>query len=135
MTLAESQNQQGNHKFDLADLVSSLIILKAPNRAVDQIVEAMLAGNNPRNEITQISVVGNKWLYSVTPYYTRDIKSVEVLAARRGVRFFIKKIGAVFSVTATMPKTGKTVTSAAPLEAPAVIAAIAGLSYTGASVV
>lgn len=128
MTSPETQNQ----KFDLADLVSSLLSLKTPSRALDQIVETMLAGNEVRAEISRISVVGNKWLYSSTPYYTRDIKSVEVLAARRGVKYSTQKSDAGFSVSANMPKTGKTVTAASPFEAGAVIAAIAGLSHIGA---
>jgi len=124
-----TQDALSERKFDLADLVSSLVSLNSPSRAVDQVIEAMLGGDAARSEIAPISVLGNKWLYSETPYYTRDMKSVEGLAARRGVTFSTEKATAGFSATASMPKTGQRRTASSSLATAAAIAAIASLSY------
>ncbi|WP_315923104.1 hypothetical protein [Mesorhizobium sp. SP-1A] len=129
MQNATIQDTQSERKFDLADLVSSLVSLNSPNRAVDQVVEVMLGGDTARAEIAPISVLGNKWLYSETPYYTRDMKSVEGLAARRGVTFSTERATTGFSATASMPKTGQHRTASSPLATAAAIAAIASLSY------
>lgn len=129
MTGTSQQRIQAECKFDISDLVACLIATEAPTRTIDQIVEIMLGGDQVRHEISTISVLGNKWLYCETPFYTRDYNAVEKLAARRGVVCELEQSGIGYSVAAIHQRTGKRSIAVASLATSAALAAISGISY------
>jgi hypothetical protein len=129
MSDTAQQGMNVDRKFDSADLVSSLLAMDAPSRSIDQVVEIMLGGDQVRHEIPSISVLGNKWLYSETPFYTRDYKAVEMLAAKLGVISTLEKTGIGYVVTAIHHKSGKRKTASASMATTAALAAICSSSY------
>lgn len=129
MSDTAQQGMNVDRKFDSADLVSSLLELQKPSRSIDQVVEIMLGGDQVRDKITAMSVLGNKWLFSETPFYTRDNKAVDMLAARRGVIYTLDKTGMGYLATAIHQKSGRRKTASASMATTAALAAICCTSY------
>lgn len=116
--------------FEITDLVAELISLQEPSRSLDQVIDVMIGGNSFREKISLFSVRSNKWLYTETPYYTRDIKSVVCLAAKHGIVILVEKLNAEsYMATAMNHSDGKKTTAVASLDTCAAIIAVVSLKY------
>lgn len=96
--------------IDLADLVSILSTLKAPNREVDYLVEAML-GHGVRSTITERDQRMGAWLQLQVPHYTEDLPSVLRLACSLGAKVEVRAENNGYLATAEIAKTSSSATA------------------------
>lgn len=113
---------------DLADLVQSLVSLKAPSRELDHVVEAMLGGDAVKARIGTASVLDARWLAGETPAYTAGGPASSVLARRRGYRLSVTEETGALIAEARDLRTGALARATATLEGAAAAAAIASLA-------
>ena len=114
--------------MDLADLVSLVVSLGAPSREVDEVVEAMLGGDETSLTVSASSVISSRWLSAETPAYTAGGHALSVLAHRRGYRVSAAAGGTGYRAEAWVPGTAKRSCASARTEGGAGIAAIASLA-------
>lgn len=82
----ESRPSPPSPSIGLADLVGTLISLPIPSREVDEVVEAMLGGDEPRASLRPSDLRSGRWLSAETPAYTAGGGALAVLARRRGLK-------------------------------------------------
>lgn len=125
---AERHAQPAAGAMDLADLVSVLVSLRSPSRAVDEVVEVMLGGSSVVPVVSRSAVISARWLSGETPAYTAGGGALSVLARRRGYRVHVSREDGRFRAEAWNLATGGSAIAAAATEGGAGIAAICSLA-------
>lgn len=114
--------------IDMADLVSLVLSLTAPDRDVDVIVDAMLGGKAAARAVDAARVRASFWLRDGMPKYTGGNEALAVLAHRRGYVLDSRSEGGSWTVEAADLVTGEKVAVRHALQGAAGIAGIAALA-------
>jgi hypothetical protein len=113
--------------IDLADLVSILLSLTAPDRDVDLLVEAMLGGKAPQKVIDEARVRAGFWLRDQVPAFTAGNEALSTLAHRRGLRVETHFDGSQWHVETRSIATGAKIVVKHALQGVAGVAGVAAL--------
>lgn len=81
-----NQGHPTSNWIDLADLTSIVASLKGPDRHVDAIIDAMLAGKSVVKRLTTSHLKDSQWLSDESPAYTSGGSPLRVLLQRRGLK-------------------------------------------------
>jgi hypothetical protein len=113
--------------IDIADLVSILLALNAPDRDTDLLVEAMLGGKAPLKVVDEARVRAGFWLRDQVPAFTKGKEALATLAHRRGLRVETHFDGIQWHVETRSVATGDKVVVKHALQGVAGIVGIAAL--------